>query len=47
MEKWKEHLKSDNSLQRYKAKQFMRIIENVEPIEEFDMDLFFMIIEKT
>jgi len=46
MEKWKEHLKSDNLLQRYKAKQFMRIIENAEPIEEFDMDLFFRIIEK-
>lgn len=46
MEKWKEHLKSDNLLQRYKAKQFMRIIENAEPIEEFDMDLFFSIIEK-
>ena len=46
MEKWKEHLKSDNLLQRYKAKQFMRIIENAEPIQEFDMDLFFRIIEK-
>lgn len=46
MEKWKEHLKSDNLLQRYKAKQFMRIIENAESIEEFDMDLFFRIIEK-
>lgn len=46
MEKWKEHLKSDNLLQRYKAKQFMRIIENAEPIEEFDMDLVFRIIEK-
>jgi len=46
MEKWKEHLKSDNLLQRYKARQFMRIIENAEPIEAFDMDLFFRIIEK-
>lgn len=45
MEKWKEHLKNDNLLQRYKAKQFMRIIENAEPIEEFDMDLFFRSIE--
>jgi len=44
--KWKEYLKSDNLLQIYKAKQFMRIIENVEPIEEFDMDLFFRIIDK-
>lgn len=46
MEKWEEHLKSDNFLQRYKAKQFMRIIENAEPIEGFDMGLFFRIIEK-
>lgn len=44
--KWKEHLKSDNLLQRYKANQFMIIIENAELIEEFDMDLFFRIIEK-
>lgn len=46
MEKWKLGLKSENLLVRYKAKQFMRIIENAEPIEEFDMDLFFRIIEK-
>lgn len=46
MEKWKENLKSDNLLQRYKAKQFMRILADAEPIEEFDMDLFFRVIEK-
>lgn len=46
MEKWKEHLKSDSLLQRDKAKQFMKKIENAEPIEEFDMDLYFSIIEK-
>ncbi len=46
MEKWKEHLKSDNLLQRYKAKQFMRILAEAETIEKFDMDLFFRIIEK-
>jgi hypothetical protein len=46
MEKWKEGLKSDNLLKRYKSKQFMKIIENAEPIEEFDMNLFFRIIEK-
>lgn len=28
MEKWKERLKSDNLLQRYEAKQFMKIIED-------------------
>lgn len=46
IEKWKKGLQSDNLLQRYKAKQFMDIINNAEPIERFDMDLFFKIIEK-
>jgi site-specific DNA recombinase len=46
MEKCKHNLKSDNLLQRYKAQQYMRIIENAEPIEEFDMDIYFKIIEK-
>ena len=38
--------KSENVLVRYKAKQFIKIIENAEPIKEFDMDLFFRIVEK-
>lgn len=46
MEKWKEGLKSENVLVRYKAKQFIKIIEKAEPIKEFDMDLFFRIIGK-
>lgn len=46
MEKWKEGLKSDNVLVRYKAKQFMVILENAKPIEKFDIKLFFSIIEK-
>lgn len=46
MEKWKEHLKGDNLLQIYKAKQFMRILADAEPIERFDMDLYFKIIKK-
>lgn len=46
MEKWKMHLKSDNLLLRYKAKQFIKIINNAEPIESFDMDLYFRIVEK-
>jgi hypothetical protein len=40
----KQHLKSDNLLQRYEAKQFTEIVKNAEQIEEFDMDLFFRII---
>lgn len=46
MEKWKDGLKSDNVLVRYKSKQFIKVIEKAEPIKEFDMDLFFRIIEK-
>ncbi|KYH30788.1 hypothetical protein CLTEP_24970 [Clostridium tepidiprofundi DSM 19306] len=46
MEKWKEGLKSDNALVRYKSKQFIEILKNAKPIEKFDMDLFFSIVEK-
>ncbi len=46
MEKWKLHLKSDNLLQRYKAKQFIEIINHAKSIENFDMDLYFKVIEK-
>ncbi|WP_317817678.1 hypothetical protein [Clostridium tetani] len=46
MEKWKEHLKSENILVRYKTKQFVGILKNVKPIKKFDVDLFFRIIEK-
>lgn len=46
MEKWKEHLKSDDVLVRYKAKQFIGILKNSKPIKQFDEDLFFRIVEK-
>ncbi|MDU1350861.1 MAG: hypothetical protein E6942_16380, partial [Clostridium argentinense] len=35
-----------NTLVRYKSKQFIEILKNARPIEKFDMDLFFRIIEK-
>ncbi|MBM7868702.1 hypothetical protein JOC70_000171 [Clostridium pascui] len=41
MEKWKQLMKSENLLQRYKAKRFIEMAYNAESIEEFDMDLFF------
>ncbi|KYH27334.1 hypothetical protein CLTEP_27830 [Clostridium tepidiprofundi DSM 19306] len=44
--KCKEGLKSDNALVRYKSKQFIEILKNAKPIEKFDMDLFFSIVEK-
>jgi hypothetical protein len=46
MEKWEEGLKSENVLVRYKAKQFMGILADAEPVEDFDMDMFFRIVEK-
>ncbi|WP_352418017.1 hypothetical protein [Proteiniborus sp.] len=35
-----------NLLVRYKSKQFIEILEDAKPLEEFDIDLFFKIIEK-
>lgn len=46
MEKWKEGLQSENLLRRYKTGEFIKIIVEAKPIKEFDMDLFFRIIEK-
>ena len=46
MEKWKKNSKSENILVRYKANQFIKIIDNAEPIKEFNMNLFFTIIDK-
>ncbi|WP_333888365.1 hypothetical protein [Clostridium sp.] len=46
MEKWKGRLQTENVLVKYKINQFINIIENAEPIKDFDMDLFFRIVEK-
>ena len=47
MAKWDERLKSDNALERYKAKQFIGIIADAGPIAEFDNDLYCVFVEKT
>ncbi|APM40878.1 hypothetical protein BS101_20285 [Clostridium kluyveri] len=46
MGKWRKGLQSENVLLKYKMNQFIKILEKVEPIEEFNMDLFFRIVEK-
>lgn len=46
MEKWKGNLKSENALVRYKSKQLIGILKNAEPIQDFNIDLFYSIIEK-
>ena len=43
---WRELEKSGNELQRYKAKQFTRIIEKANKIEEFDENLLFKFVER-
>ncbi|TCT15991.1 recombinase-like zinc beta ribbon protein [Natranaerovirga pectinivora] len=44
--KWEEHLDSDDLLKKYKAKQFIEIIEKAEPLVRFDADLLNILIEK-
>ena len=44
--KWKEGLKSDNLLKRYKSKQFIESVLSRSKIEEFDIDLYFALVEK-
>lgn len=44
--KWQERLGCHNALVRYKAKQFVRIITEYKPIDEFDIDLYFALVEK-
>lgn len=46
MEKWQKRLGSDNLLQRYKAKQFIRIITESKVIDEFGINLYFALVEK-
>lgn len=46
IEKWKKKLKSENVLVRYRAKQFIEIIKDAEKVEDFDMDMYFRLVEK-
>ena len=46
LDKWKGMRESDNLLQRYKAKQFSKIITETGKINEFDVDLYFALTEK-
>ena len=46
MEKWQERLEDDNLLQRYKARQFIGIITEAEVMTEFDVELYFALVEK-
>ena len=46
IEKWNEVINNGNELQKYKAKQFIEILDKAAPIEEFNESLFFIFIEK-
>ena len=45
-DKWQRMRESDNPLQRYKVKQFANIIADRGRIKEFDVDLYFALVEK-
>jgi len=44
--KWRERLENENALVRYKVKQLIGIITEYKPIDEFDIDLYFALVEK-
>ena len=46
LSKWRERLVNENALVRYKAKQFIGIITDAEVINEFDIELYFALVEK-
>lgn len=46
IEKWKVESEDGNELRKYKAREFIQIIEDREVIEGFDIDLYFKMIEK-
>ena len=46
LDKWEKLKSSDNRLQRYKAKQFAKIIRTTGDISKFDIDLYFALTEK-
>lgn len=46
IEKWQEGLEKDNLLKRYKARQLIGIITAAKPITEYDVGLYFAMVEK-
>jgi len=46
LEKWQERLVDDNLLKRYKARQFIGIMTEAEVMLEFDIGLYFTLVEK-
>ena len=44
--KWNEQLNSEDILKRVTAKRFITIFKNAEPLEQFDTELYFKLVEK-
>ena len=44
--KWREMLQDENALNRVLAKRYINIFQNARKLEEFDADLYYMMIEK-
>lgn len=45
--KWRELFERDNQLIRYKAAQFIEIVMRAKHLKGFDIDLYFILVEKT
>jgi hypothetical protein len=46
MEKWKKMQGGDDILKAVTAKRFIQMFSKGEPIERFDVDLYFKLVEK-
>jgi len=46
LEKWQQMKDGEDCLLKHRAQQFNNIIKDAGPIEEFDMDLYFSMVEK-
>lgn len=46
LEKWEKTKSSDNILYKFRAKQFIKIVSRENKLEEFNIDLYFRMIEK-
>ena len=46
IEKWQKRVVDDNLLKKYKARQFIEMISEAEVMTEFDVGLYFALVEK-
>lgn len=46
MSKWNEQINSEDILKRVTAKRFIDIFKEAEPLEQFDIELYFKMVEK-